>query len=72
MHNCSRLYEKERRAFSSNPDSVKIYDNKTFWKYVQPHFCDKRTIAKKITLASDNNTIIRSIYIRRAKLYIYD
>ena len=46
---CSRLYKKERKKFFSNLDSSKIYDNKTFWKTIQPFSSKKPKIKNKIT-----------------------
>ena len=43
-------------------------DNKTFWKYIQPSFSEKRKISNKITLVDDNDTIVSGpINIRRIK-----
>ena len=55
---CSKLYKKERKAFFSNLNPSNICDNKTFWKYVQPFFSEKRKISNKITLVDDNDTIV--------------
>ena len=55
---CSKLYKKERKAFFSNLNPSNICDNKTFWKYVQPFFSEKRKIASKTTLVDDIDTIV--------------
>ena len=55
---CSKLYKKEREAFLSNLNASNICDNKTFWKYIQPIFSEKRKISNKITLVDDNDTIV--------------
>ena len=55
---CSKLYKKERKAFFSNLNSSNICDNKTFCKYIQPFFSEKRKISNKITLVDDNDVIV--------------
>ena len=44
---CSKLYKKERKVFFSNLNPSNICDNKTFWKYIQPFFSEKRKISNK-------------------------
>ena len=33
---CGRLYKKERKMFYGNLDLLKICENKTFWRNIQP------------------------------------
>ena len=44
--------------FFSNLNPSNVCDNKTFWKYIQPFFSEKRKISNKITLVDDNDTIV--------------
>ena len=57
----SKLYEKEHKAFFSNLNPSNICDNKTFWKYIQPFFSEKRKISNKILLLDDNDTIVSDV-----------
>ena len=52
------IYKTQKNYYSNlllNPSN--IYDNKTFWKYIQPFLSEKK-ISNKITLVDDNGTMV--------------
>ena len=55
---CSRLYKKERKKYFEKLDPRRISDNKSFWKYIEPLFSEKRRISNKITLADNKEKTI--------------
>ena len=47
---CVSLLRKIKQQYNSNLDHRKIANNKSFWKYIKPHFSDKSSNSNKITL----------------------
>ena len=54
---CARLFKKEKKGFYNNIDIKSITDNRLFWKTIKPHFLEKYTPAKKITLLENDKII---------------
>ena len=54
---CVRLFKKEKKRFYNNINIKLFTDNKRFWKIIKPHFSEKHTPAKKITLVDKDKTI---------------
>ena len=44
------LVRKIKTVYYNNLDHKKVVDNKSFWKYIKPHFPDKSSNSNKITL----------------------
>ena len=49
-NSCGSLNLKTKTDYYKNLDHKKIADNKSFWKYIKPHFSDKSSNFNKITL----------------------
>ena len=47
---CMSLVRKTKADYYSNLNHKKVVDNKSFWKYITPHFSDKSSSFDKITL----------------------
>ena len=47
---CVSLVRKIKTDYYNNLDYKKVVDNKSFWKYIKPHFSDKSSNFTKITL----------------------
>ena len=47
---CVSLVRKTKADYYNNLDHKKVADNKSFWKYIKLHFCDKSSSFNKITL----------------------
>ena len=56
--NCnSMLYKKEHKVYFNKLNPKKVFDNKSFWKYVQFLFSEIEKIRKKIALVDENENI---------------
>ena len=53
----AKLFEKEKKRFYNNIDIKSFTDNKMFWKTIKPHFSEKYTPTKRITLVENDEII---------------
>ena len=57
---CVSLVQKTKMKNYNNLDHTKVVDNKSFWKYIKPHFSDKSSSFNKITLVEKNLIIYQN------------
>ena len=48
---CTSLVRKTKMDYYNNVDHKKVADNKSFWKYIRPHFTDKSSSFNTITFS---------------------
>ena len=60
---CTSLLQKEKRDYFENIDTLKISDNKMFWKTVKPVFSNKSVNRESITLVKANKVLSENLEV---------
>ena len=60
---CTSLLQKEKRDYFENIDTLKISDNKMFWKTVKPVFSNKSVNRESITLVKANKILSENLEV---------